>query len=118
MEIEKRRSKRRQRVKSKYQHMFIDTPQHTDLSFWMTQKGDDAKMSVPEESKGIRVKMNKHFQYEMNYFRWHALQNFIYWLRKDDTLKLSPGLKPAHTGPSHLSSCQCNQCTGRRHPYL
>ncbi|KAL8617309.1 hypothetical protein ACOMHN_061023 [Nucella lapillus] len=118
MEIENRRMMHRLTAKTKYQHLFIDAPRHTDFSFWMTRIGEAPKLGVPEEMKGIRLKTNKFSQFEVNSFRWHALQNFIYWLRKDDTLHLSPGLKLVPQKPCHRRCCQCNQCTGKRHPYL
>ncbi|KAL8592373.1 hypothetical protein ACOMHN_044309 [Nucella lapillus] len=116
-DIERRRTKCRTEGQTIYEHMFIDSPQRTDMTFWVTREGDPPKTGVPEESKGIRVNSPcAFFRYEVNHFRCHAMQNFVYWMRKDESLKLAPGLVPRQKDTYSSELRQCNQCSGKKYP--
>ena len=85
--------------------LFQIPSQKTGMTFWLNRIGEPPNTRVPEENKGTRVKSLKTDEYENNRWRAHAVNGFIYWMKRDDTKRLAKSMLRVRTDKSHLRSC-------------
>ena len=105
-DIAKRRREVRASEARRFHHLFPAPPRKSDMTYWKTRIGEPEKIQTPEEDKGKREKSLKYHKFEVNTFRSHALEGFIYWVRRDETLLLSKPISHVYRNDRlHLKSC-------------
>ena len=88
-DIAERRKEFRQNEARRFHDVFVPPPRKSDMTFWKTRIGEPLTIQTPEEQKAKRTKTIKHHKMELNRFRCHALEGFIYWHYEDSTVLLS-----------------------------
>ena len=83
----------------KFDNLFADPPRKSDMTYWKTRIGEPMTFRIPEEQKGKRDKTVKCRRLDVNKYRVHALEGFVYWIRRsrDQTLRLARAKSPART---------------------
>ena len=83
----------------KFNNLFADPPRRSDMTYWKTRIGEPVTFRIPEEQKGKRDKTTKYRRFDMNKYRTHALEGFVYWIRRsrDQTLRLARAKSPVRT---------------------
>ena len=92
-EVEKDIADRRRQVRAdvqlKFNHAVHIPVRRSDLSYWKTKLSGPDKIHTPEECKAIRNKPITHAKYQNSAVHAHAVEGFVYWVKRDNARYLS-----------------------------